>query len=87
MQFLVLAVCSAQAPSASIARLSSFSCSFVLVQLLPHLLYPLPLLFSRLAIRLCLLKSQPAQAHVDFVFRVGTIARHFPEEALVVAFF
>ena len=63
------------------------ACSFVLIQLLPHLLYLLPLLLGRLAILLRPLESQAAQAHVDFVFRVGTIARHFPEEALVVAFF
>jgi len=69
------------------ARDGPLACSFVLVQLLPHLLYLLPLLLGRLAILLRPLESQAAQAHVDFVFRVGAIPGYFPDEAAVMAFF
>ena len=59
---------------------------FVIIQLLPHLLYPLPLLLRRLAVLSCALKSQAAQAHVHFVFGVGAISSYFPEETFRVAF-
>jgi hypothetical protein len=60
--------------------------SFVIIQLLPHLLYPLALLLRLLAILPCALESQAAQAHVDFVFGVGAVSGDLPEEAFRVAF-
>lgn len=59
---------------------------FVRIQLRPHLVDMRPLLLSRLAILPCLLQSQTAQTHVDFVLGVGAVAGYFPEEATGVAF-
>ena len=60
--------------------------SFILIQFLPHLLYPFPLLLGGLAVLARALKSNAAQAHVYFVFGVGAISGHLPEEALSMAF-
>lgn len=57
-----------------------------LVQLRPDLLDMISLLPRLLAVLPCPLESQPAQAHVYFVFRIRAIPGHFPEEAAGVAF-
>jgi hypothetical protein len=59
---------------------------FVIIQLLPHLLYPLALLLRLLTILPCALESQAAQAHVYFVLGVGAVSGDLPEEAFRVAF-
>ena len=60
---------------------------FILIQLLPHLLYPFALLLCRLAVLARALKPDAAQAHVDLVFGVGAVTGNFPKEAVGVAFF
>ena len=61
--------------------------SFILIQLLPYLFYPLALLLGRLAVLARALQPDAAQAHVDFMFGVGAVACDFPQEAVSVAFF
>lgn len=60
---------------------------FVLIQLLPTLLYPLALLLRRLAIQSRPLKALRSQAHIDFIFGVGAVPRDFPDESACMAFF
>jgi hypothetical protein len=60
--------------------------SFVLIQLLPHLLDALALFLGLLAVLPGALEAQAAQAHVDLVLCVRAVAGNFPEEAAGVAF-
>jgi hypothetical protein len=73
-------------PANAILPYAPLARSFIRIQLRPHLLDLIALLFRLLPILRRALEALRPQAHVHFIFRVGAVAGDFPEEATGVAF-